>query len=59
MDVAFELFFRAHILKFAKELGVDAKVLAELHYDLPATMKFHKKQSVDIEVDFIRFKLSS
>uniref|UniRef100_A0A8C4VFR4 Methyltransferase-like protein 5 n=1 Tax=Falco tinnunculus TaxID=100819 RepID=A0A8C4VFR4_FALTI len=27
----------------------------ELRYDLPASYKFHKKKSVDIEVDFIRF----
>ena len=31
------------------------QVLAELRYDLPSTYKFHKKASVDIEVDFIRF----
>ena len=35
--------------------GVDAQVVAELRYDLPATYKHHKKASVDIEVDFIRF----
>ncbi|TNN36677.1 Methyltransferase-like protein 5 [Liparis tanakae] len=27
----------------------------ELRYDLPASYKFHKKKSVDIQVDFIRF----
>uniref|UniRef100_A0A2K6KQZ7 Methyltransferase like 5 n=1 Tax=Rhinopithecus bieti TaxID=61621 RepID=A0A2K6KQZ7_RHIBE len=27
----------------------------ELRYDLPASYKFHKKKSVDIEVDLIRF----
>jgi len=35
---------------------VDARVLAELRYDLPATYKFHNKSSVDIEVDFWRFE---
>lgn len=46
---------REHVLKKAKQFGVNAQVLAELRYDLPATYKFHKKASVDIEVDFIRF----
>jgi predicted RNA methylase len=31
-------------------------VVAELRYDLPATYRHHKKTSVDIEVDFIRFQ---
>ena len=35
---------------------VEARVLAELRYDLPATYKFHNKSSVDIEVDFWRFE---
>lgn len=46
---------REHILKKARDWGVKAEVLAELRYDLPATYKHHKKQSVDIHVDFIRF----
>nr|SVE75974.1 EOG090X0BVL [Daphnia hispanica] len=35
---------------------VEARVLAELRYDLPATYKFHNKMSVDIQVDFWRFE---
>ena len=31
------------------------EVMAQLRFDLPKTYKFHKKQSVDIEVDLIRF----
>jgi len=46
---------REHVLKKAKEWGVDVQVIAELRYDLPATYKHHKKSSVDIEVDFVRF----
>jgi len=46
---------RQHVLSKAKDWGVEAKVIAELRYDLPATYKHHKKNSVDIEVDFIRF----
>ncbi len=38
-----------------KNGGVEAQVLAELRYDIPAVHKFHKKESVDIEVDFWRF----
>lgn len=46
---------RSHIIKTAARWGVKAQVLAQLHYDLPNTYKFHKKKSVDIEVDFVRF----
>ncbi|CAI5762121.1 rRNA N6-adenosine-methyltransferase METTL5 [Podarcis lilfordi] len=46
---------RQHIQKKADEWNVKMEVLAELRYDLPASFKFHKKKSVDIEVDFIRF----
>ncbi|PKU49422.1 methyltransferase-like protein 5 isoform x2 [Limosa lapponica baueri] len=44
-----------HIQKKADEWEVKMEVIAELRYDLPASYKFHKKKSVDIEVDFIRF----
>ncbi|XP_072037929.1 rRNA N(6)-adenosine-methyltransferase METTL5-like [Amphiura filiformis] len=46
---------RDHIQKKAKEWGVEVEVVAELRFDLPATYKFHKQKSVDIEVDFLRF----
>jgi len=46
---------RSHVLKVAESLGAKGEVLAELHYDLPSTFKFHKKKSVDIQVDFFRF----
>ncbi|XP_054827079.1 rRNA N6-adenosine-methyltransferase METTL5 [Eublepharis macularius] len=46
---------REHIQKKADDWKVKMDVLAELRYDLPASYKFHKKKSVDIEVDFIRF----
>lgn len=46
---------RSHIVKKAADWGVKMKVLAQLRYDLPSTYKFHKKKSIDIEVDFIRF----
>ncbi|KAJ8921560.1 hypothetical protein NQ315_010465 [Exocentrus adspersus] len=46
---------RQHVIKHAESLGAKAEVLAELRYDLPSTYKFHKKSTVDIEVDFYRF----
>ncbi|KAI9026632.1 methyltransferase-like protein 5-like protein [Phycomyces nitens] len=46
---------RDHIMKKAKEWGVDCEVLAELKFDVPMMYKFHKKKSVDIAVDFLRF----
>lgn len=46
---------RAHIAKKAEDWGIKMKVLAQLRYNLENSYKFHKKKSVDIEVDFIRF----
>ena len=48
---------RSHVLRVAESLGAKGEVLAELRYDLPSTYKFHKKKSVDIEVDFFRFQV--
>lgn len=47
---------RKHLLKKADEWGVDVTVLAQLRFDIPATYKFHKRNSVDIEVDLIRLQ---
>ena len=47
---------REHILKRANDFGASCGVLAELKFDLPRTYGFHKKQSVDVYVDFIRFE---
>ncbi|KAI7872979.1 S-adenosyl-L-methionine-dependent methyltransferase [Spinellus fusiger] len=49
---------REHIIKKAKEWGVGCEVLAELKFDVPMMYKFHKKKSVDIAVDFLRFSKS-
>ncbi|XP_075896024.1 rRNA N(6)-adenosine-methyltransferase METTL5 isoform X2 [Nelusetta ayraudi] len=49
---------REHIQKKANDWGVKMEVIAELRFDLPATYKFHKKKSVDIQVDFLRFSKS-
>jgi len=48
---------RDHVVKKAEQWGAKAQVLAELRYDLPASYKHHKKSSVDIAVDFIRFSV--
>ncbi|KAG0006144.1 Methyltransferase-like protein 5 [Modicella reniformis] len=47
---------REHVLKKAKEWGVECEVLAELKYNLDKSYQFHKKQSLDIAVDFLRFE---
>ena len=44
-----------HIQKKCDQWAVNMEVLAELRFDLPASYKFHKKSSVDIQVDFVRF----
>jgi len=50
---------RPHIAKVATdELHMKAQVLAELRYDLPKSYSFHKKKSVDVEVDLWRFEVS-
>ena len=47
---------REHIIRKAtKEWNIKVEVLAQLRYDLPASYKHHKKSSVDIDVDFLRF----
>ncbi|XP_037857880.2 rRNA N(6)-adenosine-methyltransferase METTL5 isoform X2 [Chlorocebus sabaeus] len=46
---------REHVQKKAAEWKIKIEIIAELRYDLPASYKFHKKKSVDIEVDLIRF----
>ena len=35
--------------------GLKPRVVAQLRDDLPKTYRFHKKASLDIEVDFWRF----
>lgn len=48
---------RDFIIKKAESLGAEARVIAELNYDIKQSYKFHKKKSVDIKVDFIRFEI--
>lgn len=47
---------REHVLKVAKEgLGAsEAKVVAELRFDLPKSYAFHTKSSADVAVDLVR-----
>lgn len=46
---------------YIKKKGLDMKtkpeVVAQLRYNIDASYKFHKKQSVDVEVDFWRFEI--
>ncbi|PVU92794.1 hypothetical protein BB561_003609 [Smittium simulii] len=46
---------RDYITKSAKKLGYTAQVIAKLKFDIPKMYSFHKKASVDVYVDFIRF----
>lgn len=46
---------RKHVLNMGKKWGVHSKVIAELRFNLPASYKFHKQDSVDVKVDLIRF----
>lgn len=54
----FRFFYSDYIRKKAIEWGVHAEVVAELRYNLDASYKFHKKKSIDIEVDCWRFDVS-
>lgn len=49
---------RDYIKKKTEELQVEGKVIAELKYNLESSYRFHKKSSVDIEVDVWRFEVS-
>ncbi|VDM45028.1 unnamed protein product [Toxocara canis] len=46
---------RNYIMKSAKRLNVEAECVAELRWNLPATYKHHRKVSVDIDVDLVRY----
>jgi len=50
---------RDYVIRKAEELNCNVEVLAELRYDLPKTYKFHKKETLDVQVDFIRCELKS
>lgn len=50
---------RKHVMDTAKKWGIHSKVIAELKFDLPASYKFHKQNSVDVHVDLIRFVLTT
>ncbi|BGP21845.1 hypothetical protein JCM10295v2_000720 [Rhodotorula toruloides] len=47
---------RDFIQRKARVFGFEGTVIAEMRYDLPKTMAFHKQKSVDIEVDMWRFE---
>jgi rRNA N6-adenosine-methyltransferase METTL5 len=49
---------RDFIKRKAAKWGVEAKPIAQLRYNLPATYKFHKNSSKDIDVDLWRFEKS-
>lgn len=50
---------REQIKIIAKQLGVYAKVVAELRFDLPESYKLHSQDSVGIQIDIVRFVLTA
>jgi len=46
---------RRFLLRGAEAEGWGGEVLAELRFPIPDMYKFHKKKSVDVEVDLVRF----
>ena len=49
------LFIQQYIQKKAEGWGADLEVVAELRFNLDNTYKHHLRETVDIEVDFLRF----
>ncbi len=47
---------RKHVHKAAAALGLEGEAIAQLRYNLDKTHDFHKKKSVDIEVDLWRWE---
>ncbi len=47
---------RKHVEKAAAALGLEGRAIAQLRYNLDKTHDFHKKKSVDIEVDLWRLE---
>lgn len=43
--------------KCSSDWNVTGEIVAELRYNLDSSYRFHKKKSVDIEVDLWRFQL--
>lgn len=50
---------RDFVRKKGVEWGTRPEIVAQLRYNIEASYKFHKKQSVDVEVDFWRFELEN
>ena len=42
--------------KAAREFNCKSEVIAEMKFDIPKSYKFHKKDSVDVAVDLLRFE---
>ena len=46
---------REHLIRKAELRGLECEVIAKLRYNIDKIYDFHKKDSRDIEVDFVRF----
>ena len=50
---------REYVLRTVRDdWGLDAEVAAVMKFDLPRTYAFHRKDSVDVEVDLIRVSVA-
>jgi predicted RNA methylase len=49
---------RPYLQKIVKQWGYEVQVVAQMKFDIPNSYKFHKKKSVDVDVDLIRVILS-
>jgi putative methylase len=45
--------------KIRDEWGLEARVVAQMRFDIPRTYDFHQKKSVDVDVDLIRVEISA
>lgn len=50
---------RDYILQRAKRKKIHCEVIATLKFDLPKSYKFHRKDSMNVQVDCFRFDLTS
>ena len=46
---------RQFLVNKAASWGIGCELVAELHFDIPSTYAFHSHESLDVEVDLLRF----
>ena len=48
---------RKHILNYGDSKNLNTDIIAEISFNIPHTYAFHKKKTVDIDVDLVKFEL--